>query len=248
MEPTEIENESMESFVLNTSNYGFSATALDSLGATEYTLVTIAVDISSSVYRFRDELVVCLKAIIEACKKSPRADNLLVRTIMFNKLIGEMHGFKLLTDCSLDVYDSLTVGGTTALFDATVNALEAIKDYGNNLYSEDFEVNGISIIITDGWDNESTNTPNQAKEIIDDIKKQEKMESLLSILIGVNVREPDIKKCLSDFETQAAFDKYVEIENADRSTLAKLAQFISKSISSQSQSLGTGKKSVPLMF
>lgn len=239
----------MESHSLGTSNYGFSAMGIDDLGATEYTLVTIAVDVSGSVSCFKTELETCLQQIILACQKSPRADNLLIRIISFNSDITEMHGFKELAACNvLDYKDVLYPGGVTSLFDASVNALEAINTYGGQLYGNDFDVNGIVIIITDGADNNSTNGTAQVKAIIDGINQSEQLESMVSILVGVNVTDPDVKQYLDNFRTEVGFTQYENIDEADQSSLAKLAEFVSKSISSQSQALGTGGASVQLTF
>ncbi len=57
-----------------------------------------------------------------------------------------------------------------------------------------------------------------------------------------------IKQYLDDFRTEAEFTQYVPINEADQSSLAKLAEFVSKSISSQSQALGTGGASIQLTF
>jgi len=70
----------------------------------------------------------------------------------------------------------------------------------------------------------------------------------VSILIGVNITDSMVSQALNDFNTRAGFTQYVEIGNASKSTLAKLAQFVSKSISSQSQALGTGSASASLTF
>ena len=47
---------SLTEHVLTNQHYGYSATDLDDLGATEYTLVTIAVDESGSVGSFKNEI------------------------------------------------------------------------------------------------------------------------------------------------------------------------------------------------
>ena len=88
-------DKSMQSIAIaGASNFKFSAVRPDDLGASEYTLVTIAVDISTSVSGFENELEACVKAILGAAKKSPRADNLLVRIISFNSDLEEIFGFK----------------------------------------------------------------------------------------------------------------------------------------------------------
>ena len=53
---------------LNTaSNYKFSAVKIDELGAAKYTLVTVAQDVSGSVYNYATEMESCLKTILESC-------------------------------------------------------------------------------------------------------------------------------------------------------------------------------------
>ena len=66
------------------------------------------------------------------------------------------------------------------------------------------------------------------------------MESLISILVGLDVQSACIAQYLDEFYWQVGFTQYVKLEDADPRTLAKLADFISKSILSQSQTLGTG--------
>lgn len=241
--------ENLDQFNLNTSNFGFSAVSVDKLGASEYTLVTIACDESGSVQGFKGDMEKALKTIIEACRHSPRADNLLLRVVSFANDLKEIHGFKPLQDCSPDSYlDALKPYGMTALCDATVNAIEAATVYGKRLVDEDYQCNGILIVITDGDDNHSTNTTSQAKKVLAQVSAQEKLESFVSILIGVNVNDPAISVKLKDFKDQVGFTQYIEVDNATASVLAKLAQFVSKSISAQSQSLGTGGPSKAINF
>ena len=57
-----------------------------------------------------------------------------------------------------------------------------------------------------------------------------------------------LSRILTDFSKTAGFTQYVELGNANAATLAKLADFVSRSISSQSQSLGTGGPSQSLTF
>jgi len=234
---------------LTVSNFGFSAVNVNELEATEYTLVTIACDVSSSVASFDKDMEKCLKEIVEACRKSPRADNLMLRLLVFHSSLEEIHGFKPLMDCnSSDYTDCLPIGGMTALVDATVNAVEALDTYGKDLVENEYDCNGILVVITDGCENNSTNTVNQAKKAVQKILKQESLESLVSILIGVNTKEADIGIYLADYKDKVGFTQYVDIEKADAKTLAKLAKFISQSISSQSQALGTGGPSQSLSF
>lgn len=241
-------NTSLENFKLPGS-FGFSATKLSDLGATEYTLVTLVVDESSSVASFRTEMVDAIKAVVNACKYSPRADNLMIRLVTFSNGLSEVHGFKLLSAVNTDDYNSLlNKGGMTALFDATTNSIEATSAYGKSLVDNDFSTNAIVVVITDGCDNQSSFTANSVSDSMKKAMSGETLESLVSILIGVNVADAQVSQFLNQFKNDGGFTQYVELKDANAKTLAKLAQFVSKSISSQSTALGTGGPSKSLNF
>jgi len=238
----------LEQHALPSGSFGYSAARLDDLGATEYTLVTIVQDVSGSVGGFRDDMEACLKEVVQACKMSPRADNLMIRLVAFHSQLEEIHGYKLLEQCNLDDYSGcLQCGGTTALFDAAETSVLAASHYAKQLVDNDFQVNGIVVVITDGEDNSSISDENAVKATFDAALKTEALESLVSILIGVGVGSSggSLSSYLQQFKDGAGFTKYEEIAQADAKSLAKLAEFISKSISAQSQALGTGGPSVP---
>lgn len=241
----------LESFSTFTGHFGFSATKIGDLAAAEYTLCSITVDRSGSTQGFRPEMIQAIKEIVKACKHSPRADNLMLRVTTFSDEVEEFHGFKLLEACNLDDYDELFAGpgNMTALHDAAQDAGEALLTYGGQLYQADFSVNGILFVITDGLENTSRRGSLKGiKEAFQRATKGELLESLVTILIGVNITDPQASQALKKLQQEAGFTQYVEIAQATKSALAKLAQFVSHSISSQSQSLGSGKASTPLNF
>lgn len=224
----------------NVGTFGFSGVRVADLGATEYTLVDIVVDCSGSTAGFTKEMEDCLKTIVKACQKSPRADNLLIRVVRFDNNLDEVHGFKLLSQCSPDDYNgALRAGGSTALFDATVDGIEAVSNFGKELLQNDFDVNAALFVITDGMDNQSTTSPLQVNKALAEAVTSETLESLISVLIAIE-SSPGATGELDTFFKTAGFTQYVKMPDASTSNLAKLAQFVSKSISSQSQNLGTG--------
>ena len=230
------------------TNYGFSATRLENLGATEYTLGTIVVDVSGSTIPFRDNMEKALKAAVESCKSNPRADNMMLRVIMFDGKVEEFHGFKQLRDCSEADYDGCLgrSGGVTALYDATYNAIQSVNQYAETLVKQDYDVNAIVFVITDGMDYGSTGTRKMVGEAFKDSVTSESLESMNSVLIGVNAQ--DVGTYLTDFKDESGFTQYVGLDDANPNTLAKLGDFISKSLSSTSQALGTGGPSQSLAF
>jgi uncharacterized protein YegL len=238
----------LEQHKLKTSHFGFSATRIDDLDASEYTLVTIIQDDSSSVAPFKNEMEKTLKKIVDACQKSPRADNLMIRLCTFANVMHEVHGFKRLQTIKQSDYDDvLGTGGITALFDASQNAVAATTAYGKHLMENDFSVNGIVFIITDGADNASKQAASSVKDELQLATKKEYLESIVSILIGVNTAG-GLDQYLDSFRIEAGITQYISIGDASANKLAKLAEFVSKSISAQSQSLGSGGASVPLTF
>ena len=231
------------------SKYGFSATRLSRLGSAEYTLVTIAADISGSVYGFIRAIEKCISEIVRAAAGSPRADSLMLRVVAFDHKLTEIHGFKPLMECAPDRYKrALSAGGSTALYDASHNAVGAMTGYGKMLTDHDFDVNALLFVITDGADNASVQTARGVGVALSEAVTGEKVESMLSVLVGVNVKNKNISKYLMDFSATAGFTQYVELKKADAATLGRLADFASRSIAVQSAALGTSAPSQPLTF
>jgi len=236
---------------LATGTFGYSAANIEDLGSPEYTLVTIVVDESGSVSSYKKEMEESIQQIVESCQLSPRSDFLLLRIVAFNDKPREIHGFKQLVDCNLSDYDGcLRPSGCTSLFQTAKNAIDATGSYGEQLSDDDFDVNAVVFIITDGMDNASGRiTLGSVKKSLNKIVMDEKLESILSVLIGVGVGNySQVQLYLDDFKDKVGINQLVTIENANATTLAKLANFVSRSISSQSSSLGTGGPSQPLTF
>jgi len=192
-----------------------------------------------------------LKAIVSACRTNPRADNMLLRVVMFDDAVVEVHGFKPLPDCAEADYDGVlgTSGGLTALFDASYTGVKSVTLYGEQLTKQDFDVNAAVFVVTDGGDNRSTTTEAMVKEALAEAVQSEALESITSVLVGLNAGYGGgLDKLLADVKTNCGFSQYVAIADANAKTIAKLGDFVSRSISSQSQALGTGGPSQSLTF
>jgi hypothetical protein len=234
---------------LHGSHYGFSATTLDELGSTEYTLVTICADVSGSVYDFITPIEECLTRIVQTCASAPRSDYLLLRVLTFNDNLHEIHGFKPIIDCQANDYmGQLKASGSTALYDAAYNGIASIASYGEQLAIHDFDVNGIVFVITDGSDNSSRHSRAEIRTELGRCISDEHLDSMFSVLIGVNVKQKTLSKALKRLKKEANFDEYIELDNAQTNTLYQLAKFVSKSINLQSQALGTGQSPINLSF
>lgn len=230
------------------SGYKFSATKIDALGASEYTLATIAVDASSSVESFATQLEQSLKTVFKACEKSPRSENLMLRVTQFTSRLTELHGFKLLGAVNENDYTNiLQLGGSTALFDAVDEAIQATATYGKQLTSQDFLCNSIIVVITDGENNcGSISDAAEIKKSLEKARRSENLESILLILVGVTNDDVSLNTYLQTVKDDGGFSQYVSIGKATPGKIAKLAEFVSQSISSTSTALGSGAASTPL--
>jgi hypothetical protein len=230
------------------SNYKFSATKIDKLGASQYTLATIVEDASGSVSGFAPSLEQAIKTIFKAMFKSPMKDNLMLRLTQFNDNLNELHGFKLLGSIQESDYDNiLRIGGATALFDATDEAIQATTTYGKQLTTQNFLVNAIVVVVTDGQNNTGNiRDAAQIKKSIEEARKSENLESITLILVGVTNDDVNLDVYLQDFKDKAGITQYVSLGRATPGRIAKLAQFVSQSISSTSAALRTGAPSQPI--
>ncbi|MCB9816646.1 hypothetical protein H6786_04595 [Candidatus Nomurabacteria bacterium] len=240
-------NDSMNDFSFG-SGFQFSGATIDNLEASEYTLVTIALDESGSISGFESQIEDMLKAAVGACFSSPYSNNLLIRVIRFGSQysrqngngVDEIHGFKPLSEIDVNAYPNLRGGGATPLNDGVYSSVGAMNQYAESLVDLDFAVNGITFVISDGGENASVAT---AKMVKDELKKSvtgEVMESHLSILIGIDTGYSGDKQNLANFQRDAGMSQFIWAGEATKSKLAKLAEFVSQSISSTSQALGTG--------
>jgi uncharacterized protein YegL len=231
------------------SDFQFSAIEVDRLGASEYTLVTLVLDMSSSVRDYQSELNESVATILDSCRMSPFAEKLMVRLVTFNENVYEEHGFMPLSELdNADYKNVVQPRGMTALFDASLNAIQATVDYGKTLYDNDFDSNAILFVVTDGADNSSSKSIQDVGDTIKSFNRNETVESFRSVLIGVNTEYSDVNTYLKDFKDTAGIDQYIDIKNANSNSLAKMADFISQSISAQSKSLGSGVASKALNF
>lgn len=234
--------------IAGTSNFHFSAIRPEKLGATEYTLVTIVIDETGSVAGFSDNILDMVKSIISACQKNSRAENLLVRLTAFNEQVREIHGFKALAEIDTNDYKPFSPAGCTALYDATYDGVGAMLTYGKALYANDLEVNGIVFIVTDGDDNRSSMGPLSIFKQMKDALTMETIKGIISVLIGINTSSTTNTK-LEQFQKEGGLTNYIDLGDVTPQKLAKLANFVSQSVSSQSQSLNAGTSgSVQLTF
>ena len=219
--------------------FSFSGIRPERLGASEYTLATIVVDVTGSVAGFEQELRSCALSAIAACRRSPRSENMLVRLVAFNQVPMEVFGFMPLADIDDAMVALPTPSGGTALVDAIFACASAANAYGKRLSDQDYLVNAVAFVVTDGDDTCSRMSASMARDEVLAGAKAEYLESSQVALVGVNAGRfaPKLDALAKDLGLAG----FMDAGAADASSLAKVARFISKSVSSVSQSLGAGR-------
>lgn len=232
------------------SNIQFSAVRPEKLKSNEQTLVTIVVDETGSVGPFASDLLNMLQTVIESCQSSPHVDSLVIRVLAFNSSYGvrEIHGFKQLHDVSTSDYKPFRPNASTPLFDAAANAVGATVAYGEQLQQQGLTVNALVVLITDGEDNASFADARDVALEVQTARQKEKLDSILTLLIGINAQEKRIKDLLKIFQEKANIDAYIDAGEATPHRLAQLAKFIADSVNQQSTVLGSGQASTVLPF
>ena len=238
----------MLSFMVPGTNYGYQGAKIDTLASFENTLAIGLLDESGSTTPFARQMEVCVKEIIKALRHSPKAANLIYAHYHFDTHFREVHGFKPLIECDEADYDGIWAGGgRTTLYDSEDKVINFLLDYALRQRQQHYTCNGIVYIITDGQDFGSTLTQNNVKLSLAKAIANEDLESLVTILIGIN-DDPSVQADLRDHATRVGFTAYQSVEKADEQTLAQLAGFVSKSVAAQSKALGTNGPSQVLTF
>lgn len=244
------DNSTLENF--NVGSFGFTAQSINDLESSSFTLVDIAVDMSSSVESFADEIETALKNVVlslkgdmsKGIKPHPKSDSIMIRITKFSNDVTEVVGYCLLANLDTSMLTGqFKAHGMTALYDATINAAEAAYNYAKALREQTFEANWILFVITDGLNNSGRFRNDsylpEVKKAMALPRKSEIMESTVSVLIGVNVGEA--KNALEKFRTEAGFTQdMILLSDASPKTIGKIGGFISQSISSQTAARGTG--------
>lgn len=240
------------------SAFQFSAADPNQLtgASSKFTLATIVIDVSGSVSAFRATIEKLVAEIVRACQKDPASDSLMIRVVKFNTDVEEVHGFKLLGSVNPNDYSGkFHCGGSTALYDAMTNAVEAAVAYGKTLAASAYITNAITFVITDGEENASQvavdpktrrGDPALVAKANTEAVRGEALESSQVILLGLT-DDPAFGTYLATVERECKCDKSMVIgqfsvggPSVNAGKIAKLVGFVSHSVSSTAQACGTG--------
>ena len=225
----------------NVGRFGFTATKEADLNAFEYTLIQIVVSVDHSTPFPLNAIERLIRAAVKASSPLNRRNNLMFRLLVSGAVPQEVHGFRLLPECDHANYCGLDEAVTSAdLIDTTLNGIEALANYARFLTQRCYLANGILIVITDGMNNTSSCSLDEAKKALDQAVNGEDLESLTSLLVGI-CHGPCARfrssMTLRQFKDCLGFTYYVELD--DNNYAALLADFVSTMVSSVCHALGS---------
>jgi hypothetical protein len=236
------------SFMVPGGNYGYTGAAIDTLTSPENTLAVGLLDESGSTQSFSKDMEQCVKEIVKSLRMSSVADTLIYRHCHFGTHFREVHGYTPLNLINESIYEGCyQPGGQTTFFDSADRVLVDTLDYASKQSQAKYLTNGLIYFVSDGMDYGSILTANSVRDRLISVVGSEQLESLITIMIGVNPDE-GIQKKLKALQEKIGFTQYVELKDANQKTLARIANFVSQSVIAQSQALGSGAASRPLQF
>lgn len=238
-------NPDIEQHQTATVGFGFSGVRLARLTEVGYTLISIGVDTTGSIQAHKKEFHEALLMVIRACRLHPKAHTLLLRVFEFNSNVGikEMHGFIPVLDTKDSDYPELDPRGMTPLYDAMYSGVSSVAKMAAGMTINRFDVNGVAYTITDGFDNSSAMTPSSTANELERAVESEEIESLQHFLLGCGIGGAAFDNLAKESGSQ-----HYAVSGLDEKSLARISSFISRSISSTSQALGSGRPSQPLAF
>lgn len=193
-------------------------------------LMSVARDRSGSMSGFKSVMQQSTQEFVKSIKDSKSDDEILVSLTEFDDSINS-YGYQNVADMPT----AYAPGGCTALYDAIIVAQQRLYDGSGNGYMEQLNASGVRtrgalVIFSDGADNVSRKTANDARQAIQLLKKQE----ILVAFIAFGDEAKDIAKDLG-IDPQNVLQT-----NATASELRKIWNIMSKSAISMSKSAANG--------
>jgi hypothetical protein len=193
-------------------------------------LMSIVRDSSGSMTKFRDVMQNSTREFVESVKNSKSDDEILVSLTDFSSQI-DCYGHKNVSD----IPTTYNPYGMTKLYDAVIIAQNLLFDGKGKGYMEELNRHGVRtrgalVIFSDGEDNDSVKTANDARHAVELLKKQEILVAFIAF--------GDRAKGIAD--NIGVDPKNILETSATASELRKIWDIMSKSAVSLSKSAASG--------
>lgn len=164
---------------------GAVGTSIDDLAGDEVTLYVRVIDWSDSMSRFVSSLTGAANEQLQALRGSKAADSVLMSSLFFNSRSTLLHSFLPLDRALVLDATNYIPGGSTALYDAVLDAITSAVAYTQNLRDAGIRVKVVIVIMSDGEDNSSSHTVSAVRTVVEDLQRQE-IYTLAFVAFGYN--------------------------------------------------------------
>ncbi len=136
---------------------GAAGRALEDLDAAEVTLVTLMVDVSSSIFgnQLADAVCEAQNLLLDNLQTSPQADELMLALWLFDDQQRVVHAYVPVEDATRLDGNNYLGGGATSLYDTWIDGLMANVAYAQQLRDGGTPCRSLAVVITDGEDTTS---------------------------------------------------------------------------------------------
>jgi hypothetical protein len=143
--------------------------------ASDVTLVTLAIDASSSIggAGLEDAVRMGQRMLLDAFAGAKEKDSILVALWLFASDATVVHSYVPVDDAVRLDATNYRAGGTTHLYDTTCDALAANIAYAQTLRDAGTPTRSVLVVLTDGEDVGSRRPARAVKRIVDDVLKSE---------------------------------------------------------------------------
>lgn len=198
---------------------------IDEIEVESPTLFSLTIDCSPSMWPYKNVVPNCIDETKKSIINSKSEDEFLISVNYFNDKVT-LGGYQTVKDVS----NAYSVSGYTALYDAIVKAGNALKNIDKTGYYDQIKKSGgtpkaIFTILSDGYDNASSYTSSDAKEVIAFLNKSE----LITAYIAFGDEAIGIGESLG-------FANVMNVKEANEKELRKIFRILSKSAISASKS------------
>lgn len=195
----------------------------------------VVLDKSGSVSSFQDVMNTALRDVFMVeLKNSHRKNDIVVKCIEFNNQVSHKSGFMPILNLPDDYLELKNPTGTTALYDAVLQALEHVQQYRDDLEDQGVNVRTCVFICTDGEDNSSgIQSAPKIRQIVENLRKQEVGATFTINVLGVGTDSEFRNACI---EMGLNPDKCLSTVGATAKEIRQQMGVVSQSVSSSAAS------------
>jgi len=168
---------------------------IDEIDSEEATLVHVAIDASSSMHEHRKAVINAYKQqFLDPLRAAKNADSILVATSVFSSGCDQnvrlIHGYTPIPKCPDLTDNDYSPSGMTPLYDAVFQGISGLVAYGQDLRDNGTRTKSIIIVLSDGWENDSSVTQAKVRRLSEDVLKAQ--EFILSYIFFGDESEGNI--------------------------------------------------------